>query len=456
MFYNFLRVIAVFIVLWNSKIDAETKEALIRAEKEALIRAEYDFTMQRAVISEKSDRNLKKLLREKGNKQSLLQEVKKIAMEKGIGRVTRASDITTAFYQKQSTILGVKRGDFFRLALFIESGLEDYVKRGQYCIPKEQTLLACSIEYDPNTRSTFILLPENNNTYIGAGKNKVVLKAIYYNEKKAEIVARALQTNIREAEIRTIAKIKGLPGIMDIIACTEYTQGNTQYKTIYSKLYNPGSLSQAFDQGYRFTMYEKMKIVINILKGLNEMHQRNIAHRDISPHNFFINIPPGKPGKRDIDAVVADLGRSGGIWDASSYKGKVQGHSMYTPPDGILADKIKGHDKVLCDVYATGCIFYRLFYDKPSPWLSAKYTDGTAKTQKKRYRGFVNRIQRYTNTRNTALAAKSANGGLTPSEEFEFLILRMCHPDPGKRGTSSQLYNNFQEIFSRYTEQNKE
>ena len=408
-----------------------------------------------AALDWNDSRYLGKLLKQYLGKKVTLEELRRVAQSHNSEALSRAIEATTGFYGTHKEILGVKRADFLQMALFIENSLREFINRRQYYLPAEQTGLEFPLEYDHQTRKTFIILPQNKQTYIGAGKNKIVMKAVFYNEKKSEVVARAVQTKVREIEMKTTNELRGTTGIMDVLACTTFKKNNEVFCTIYTRLYAPGSLSRAFSQRFRFTCYEKMKIALNILKGLSELHKRDIAHRDVSPQNCLIHIPPGKAGQRDIVAVIADLGRADSIWKNYPIKLRIQGHSCYTPPEGIFKGRVKGLDFLKSDVYAIGCIFYQLFYGKAAPWLSTKYVMNTSKSEFSRYRGLATKIYRYTNSRKSLLARKITKGKISTSEAFEHLILRMVDHSAEKRGSAMGLYTELQRIYEAHTKTNR-
>jgi serine/threonine protein kinase len=297
--------------------------------------------------------------------------------------------------------------------------------------------------------STFIILPTSSGNFLGEGANKIVTRSIFYNKGQPEVVARALQTKVKKDEMRMMRTVQGMHGIFNILACTKHQEGRKTYRAIYSKLYCPGSLYDAFTKEYTFSLFEKIKIARGILKGLQELHRKKIAHRDIASKNFLINVPQGSVGRRDIEAVIADLGAARTVGEDATSSLRAQGHIIYTPPEAIINEMMQGEDFFLSDVYATGCIFYRLFHGEFAPWQSTRFVLDSKMTAKKRYQELVRRIKRYTFPKKNYLAHKSEDEELSVSEAFEYLILRMVDPDPKKRGTSESLYQEIKRISRR-------
>lgn len=390
-------------------------------------------------------------MQENSNTTIKIKDLKKIALQHDATYLLSAIEAAQSVDKQKMRSLGVTNRKFLQTALFIEAILPKYIQRKHFYLTKEQTALPFSIEYDPETQNVFIILDENPKTHIGSGANKIVTKAILYNRNKSEIVARGLQTRVRKTELAMMNTFRSTPGIMEVLACTKYKVSGITYRAIYSKLYNAGSLSTAFKAKHRFSLYEKMKIALNILHGLKELHAKDIAHFDIAGTNCLIEIPPGKPGKRNVVAVLADLGRANSI-TTQLKKTKVQGHPPYIPPEGVFTDKMKGKDYFYSDIYATGCIFYKLFYNKPAPWQDAKYIKNKTLSKYVIHRRLVERIQRYTAACRDYLDLRVTQvneiGPLSNSEAFEHLILRMVHPDPYKRGTAAELHQELEEIIA--------
>ena len=387
-------------------------------------------------IKERNHARLGELLKDNLGKKVTLGEVEKIAHEQHSNVVARAVEATRALVAKeenQRRMLDITRGDFIQMALFIEASLPLLVQKNKHYFPREKTHFSSSIEYDPQTQNVFLLLDgcDKEKTYIGEGAYKVVTKALKYSRTLPEIVARADEKDARENELQITKRLKGSPGIFDIKACTSHKKGSTEYSSIYSKIYNRGSLRDAFDAHVQFSFYEKERIALSLIQGLHELHKRKIVHRDLSARNYLIDIPPGKPGRRAITAAVADLGRA--IYSKVAAKTKVQGNTSYTSPEAIFVKKMRGAGYFGSDVYALGLVLYQLFYDKRAKWQDSYYVKNTKLSEKLRAKILVKRINKYTASRRRQLDKKKAQNRLSPSEDFEHLIYQMIEPNPKKR-----------------------
>lgn len=387
--------------------------------------------------------HLGRLLKHNVGKKLSLTSLKAMAKKKDAKPLADAIN-ATQLIKKYHTNLDCKSPELLQTALFIETTLPKYAKKHKYYLSKQRTGLAHTVEYDPTHDTTFIVLDGKKN-YIGKGKKKTVHKAIHYTHSHPKVVARAVDQVKHSREHSLTKKLHGSPGIYTTVGFGKNTKGGKPYSTIYSKLYRPGSLQDALDKKYRLSTYEKMKVACDILEGLYSLHKNGIVHRDLGARNHFIDIPRGKPGRRKVSASIADLGRS--TYAVRAADTKVQGNTTYTAPEGLYRKKLKGQDYYKTDVFAVGCVLYRLFYNKKAPWQEKSYVKDTKRSLYSRYKSMRHAIKRASKARRTHLATKHAK--LTPKEEFELLVLRMVHTDPAKRGTAKELSAKMNKIFER-------
>ena len=335
--------------------------------------------------------------------------------------------------RKRGLPAGVSESDFLQIALFIEKKLSEYLKRKEYLIEKEKSGLACSLEYDPRTKKTFVLLPECKENYIGRGCHKIVKKALLYQRKKPEIVARACQEKVKKTEVFLTKYLGGCSGLMKVVACTKYA--------IYTKFYNQNSLHTAVIRRRPFTFSEKVHIALGVLDGLKELHKKGVAHRDISLKNCLL----AHEGER-ICAVLCDFGRAQFINKFFKKKRRVQGHIPNTPPEGIFYENMQGKDFFKSDLFAAGMVLYQLFYEIGPPWKSSKYMTATLVPAQNRYNEYVQAIKQHLDFIQARIKVEKQ---LTAPVAFEALLLRLCDPDPKKRGTASEHYRTMQKIYKQ-------
>jgi serine/threonine protein kinase len=127
--------------------------------------------------------------------------------------------------------------------------------------------------------------------------------------------------------------------------------------TFVMPYYEGGSIADAFDEGYVFSIHHALKLTMQMLDALAHVHHHpRYIHRDMKPGNVFLN------GDRD-HAYVGDWG-SAATMDANGQVAAIHGSLLYTPPEGGPDDGAMG---ATGDVYATGLTLYEML-NGPFPY----------------------------------------------------------------------------------------
>lgn len=365
-----------------------------------------------------------------------LQEIAHSLKSKGLLKAIHA---TTDFKKIRHT-LGLSTGEFFQMAFYIETTLKNHIKHKQYYIPKNKSGLPRGLEYDPASKTTFIILDGTKSAFLGEGAKKTAYKSIEYKDSKVSVVARAEQLGEMEREFIITRKLMGAPGLFEVKGFGHHTKNGKKYTTIYSKLYTSGNLRTIFKKRIKLNTIEKMTIALNVLKGLESMHARGIVHRDFGSKNFFVSIHKGK-APRHIEAVIADFGWANFIKDTAHKK--AQANCRNTAPEGFFLDSMHPSKYLATDVYAVGLVFYQLFYGEKASWQISDKT----KSPKIYAHNLVRNINHRTDKRRSYLAHKHSAGNMSHKERFEYLILRMVSPHPHVRGTAAELHHQLHSIL---------
>ena len=339
-----------------------------------------------------------------------------------------------AYLEKRK--LGITKAEFLSCIHFINTLTDTTTSYWS----KKETRLSHTIEYDPQADKFFIVL-EGKGVYIGRGAKKVVTKALSYDGKYVRVVARADQTMAMERELGITKQFGGKPGLFKTVGFGQHEEKGVNHYTIYSALYSPGSLQEFFNRKYKLTVDEKINIAKSLSRGLSTLHRHKIVHRDLGIKNYLINIAKGKPGKRKIDARIADFGRAKKV-ELIVPTDRLQGNTTYMPPEGHHYSETNPVDHYKVDIFALGCVFYRLFYETKGAWQDTSYVKDP-RPLNVRHKVHTERVIKATTKRRKALAAKQR---LSKKERFEYLILRMLDTDPAARPTAKETYNTLQKL----------
>ena len=90
------------------------------------------------------------------------------------------------------------------------------------------------------------------------------------------------------------------------------------------------------------------KFIVDICEGLNEIHNKNIIHKDLKPDNLFLT--------KDLKVKIGDFGISKKLYDSRDYARTVFGPIMYMAPEEMRKEKY--NNKI--DIWSLGCVIHEL------------------------------------------------------------------------------------------------
>ena len=181
---------------------------------------------------------------------------------------------------------------------------------------------------------------------------------------------------------------------------------------IVTQLATGGELFDRILKRGKFTEFDAIKIVVQMLKAVEYMHSKNIVHRDLKPENvLYIDESPDSP------IVIADLGIAKKLEDNNDLIYKAAGSLGYVAPE-VLTDR--GHGKP-CDIWSLGVITYTLLCGY-SPFLAENVE------------GF---LEECTNHRYPVTFHSPYWDEISP--EAKNFILRTLSLDPKERPTATEL-----------------
>lgn len=150
-------------------------------------------------------------------------------------------------------------------------------------------------------------------------------------------------------EIGIWQKVSGMPNIISIIEADEFEE----YIYVVSEYADGGSLESrmAAYSGRAFPIEEAVTIALEILSGLNSLHQMSFVHRDVKPANILI--------RRGVHCL-ADFGISREM-KAHSKSTQTAGTYEYMSPESFENRPVTIHS----DIWAVGVIMQQLLTGSP-------------------------------------------------------------------------------------------
>ena len=129
----------------------------------------------------------------------------------------------------------------------------------------------------------------------------------------------------------------------------------------------------------------KLSILVDVSQGLQFLHSKNIAHRDLSSNNVLLT--------RHFVAKIADLGMAKFIEGGSQKHTLAPGILMFMPPEALSVESVYGFP---IDMFSLGCVTIHLVsmqWPTPRPIYTKQQDDDTGKmialTEQERSEYFV-------------------------------------------------------------------
>ncbi len=169
----------------------------------------------------------------------------------------------------------------------------------------------------------------------------------------------SLERFLREA--RLIARLSH-PNVVSVYAIDVLENENMPY--IVMEFLDGESLASRVSRLGPFFDGECMKLCLALCDGLNQLHENNILHRDLSSNNIFLC----KLAADDsFDPKIIDLGLSKVLADNSSVADKkltatglLIGNPAFMSPEQARAEALDKRS----DIYSLGCVFYTAVYGR--------------------------------------------------------------------------------------------
>ena len=143
------------------------------------------------------------------------------------------------------------------------------------------------------------------------------------------------------------AKIQASLEHPNIIQITHFIEQDSNFY-LFMEYVEGESLEDLINRKKRLSDDEAIRIIIDVLKGLQHAHELGVIHRDIKPSNIMIT--------RDGIAKIMDFGIAMMLEDVQVAKGSA-GTIQYMSPEQISQPKNINHRS---DIYSIGIVLYQL------------------------------------------------------------------------------------------------
>ncbi|CAD8152229.1 unnamed protein product [Paramecium pentaurelia] len=131
-----------------------------------------------------------------------------------------------------------------------------------------------------------------------------------------------------------------------------YETNNSLYVTL--ELLEGGSLYDLIKDKVQINTKQIQQIIVGILLGLQEMHKKEIMHRDLKLENIIFKKP-----KKMESVVIADFGLATYV-NEPVYLFCRCGTPGFVAPEVINIKDMKSKYSSICDIYSIGLVFYLL------------------------------------------------------------------------------------------------
>lgn len=160
--------------------------------------------------------------------------------------------------------------------------------------------------------------------------------------REQQAYMKGLEVYIKEAEI--LSKFYLMPGIVSV---RDFFYGNRTAYIVMEYIDGIDMKRYAKAKGGKLMPGEVFSLLKDVLKALNEVHKKNIIHRDISPDNIMLS--------RDGKAKLIDFGAARNC--ANGERAAVQLKQGYAPPEQYDRN---GNQGPWSDVYSMCASIYYL------------------------------------------------------------------------------------------------
>lgn len=239
-----------------------------------------------------------------------------------------------------------------------------------------------------------------------SSEGKLVVGKKFKNNESSAFLDTMMVKKINELGIPHVLQyIDSFPTKNHYFLLTEYYENGSLYEQILKReLANENT-----------TKEEILRHSYSMIETLSQLHANNIVHRDIKPHNIFVD--------RDFELKLGDFGEAKILYPESSHS--LRGTYNYMPPELLNKEHIEDLDSFRQDIWGLGRTLFELCSCSLCP--------------------YVNGLDQQSINEFTTSTLKDK--GLP--DDYVQLILRMLTRDKAERITADNAFTVIKDIYHR-------
>jgi serine/threonine protein kinase len=299
-----------------------------------------------------------KLIHEGLGKTLTFKQLEELAQEYGYTPLLNALEATQNMTKLDGRV--DLQNNLLETSLYIETSLQKHLAKNENRMQRGVTGQFFTLEHDPVTHRTFIHTEEE----IGKGVHKATRLSYEYHLKNPLLIANSITDEECSAEIGKFKLFQGVKNVLQARSITTYLDKNGKKKTSFkTPLYNLGPISQG-KAAQNLLSHEKFQVAVDILTGLNGIHQKGYIHRDVHPGNIFVYQNKGQTG-----ASIGDFGTTN---TEDAVKGlRPNSYTLYNPPEAFTNLHAVHYQKA--EGFSAAVVIYELLFTKELPWTPGAF-----------------------------------------------------------------------------------
>ncbi|KAJ8019195.1 Serine/threonine-protein kinase/endoribonuclease IRE2 [Holothuria leucospilota] len=207
---------------------------------------------------------------------------------------------------------------------------------------------------------------------IGAGSSGSYIFGGKFGNKTVA-VKKIISENVqRESELYNLMKTKALCNVLKIL----HVEEDEDFTYIVTELCEYDLKAVIEDNnnpiGASLSPEKRVKLCLDILRGLRDLHSIDIIHRDLKPSNILVGV--------DREAYVADFGISRNVIGETTNATGLYGTLCWMAREGMQSENDKVRYKKESDVQVAGCLMYYVLSNGHHPFeATSPFIKDTAK-----------------------------------------------------------------------------